>query len=288
MAGMDKLSFRPRRSAPLAALATALLSFLSPPLIADARAQDRFEIQVYDSEVAEAGEAGLELHSNFTFKGSKVTSPEGELPTQQVLRLTLEPHLGVFGWGEIGGYFQTAVRPEGSLDFAGFKLRFKAKWPEKLLGGVVGLSVNAELSRVPAAYEANVWATELRPAIDARLGRFYASFNPIIATDLQGTLAGHPQFEPAGKVTFFILPALSVGAEYYAAFGPIDSFLPLGEQSHRGYAIVDFSTEHLDLNAGLGRGWGTAEPWVAKMIFGIHPKSAVVERPGEAAGHAAR
>jgi hypothetical protein len=254
--------------------ALALLCALWPQR---ARAQDRFEIQVYDSEVARAGEVGLELHTNYVVAGARGTSPEGELATRHVLHLTAEPHLGVFGWGEAGAYLQSAVRPEGQVDFAGFKLRFKAKWPEKLFGGVVGLALNVELSRVPASYEANVWGTEVRPIIDARAGALYASVNPIVATDLQGPLAGHPQFEPAVKLAVFVAPQLALGAEYYAALGPVDAFLHASEQNHRLYGVLDLVTDYVDLNLGLGRGLGTAEPWVAKAIFGFHAKGAPPE-----------
>ena len=254
------------RSSGCLGLFVALASFA-------AAAQDRFEIQVYDSEVAEAGHFGLELHTNYVLTGSRATSPDGALATEHVLHTTLEPHLGVFGWGELGGYLQGALRPGGSFDYAGLKLRFKAKWPRKFFDDRLGLSINFELSRIPARYEPNVWGSEIRPAIDLRLGPVYASMNPIVTTDLQGPLAGHPQFEPALKLAIFARPELSIGSEYYAALGPFDSVLPAAEQNHRLYGVVDFASEYFDLNFGVGRGFGSAEPWVAKAIFGIHPRA---------------
>jgi hypothetical protein len=248
-----------------------------------ASAQDRFEIQVYDSEVAEAGQFGLELHTNFVFAGGREPSPEGELPTEHVLHATLEPHVGLFGWAELGAYLQSALRPGGSFDYAGVKLRFKAKWPEKFFNGALGLALNVELSRIPAAYEANVWGTELRPIIDLRVGPVYGAVNPIIGTDLQGSLAGHPQFDPAFKLAYFARPELSFGGEYYAALGPFDSLLPAAQQKHWLYAVLDFAGDSLDLNFGLGRGFGAADPWVAKAIFGIHPKISAPSRTPEGA-----
>ncbi len=236
-----------------------------------AAAQDRFEIQVYDTEVAEAGRIGIELHTNYVFRGSRSSSPEGELPTEHVLHATLEPHLGVFGWGELGGYLQSALRPDGSFAYAGVKLRFKAKWPAKFFGDRLGLAINFEVSRVPAAYEPNVWGTEVRPVLDLRVGRIYGSVNPIIAIDLQGPQAGRPQLEPAFKLAVFALPSLSFGGEYYAAFGPFDGLLPAAQQNHRLYGAVDFAGSLFDVNLGVGRGFGSAEPWVAKAILGFHP-----------------
>lgn len=236
---------------------------------AAAHGQDRFEIQVYDSEVAREGEPGLELHLNYVASGNPVA--EGaELPANHVLHTTLEPHLGLFGWAELGGYLQGALRPDGSYAYAGAKLRFKAKWPAKLFG-FLGLAVNTELSLIPEAYEANRWGSEVRPIVDARIGPVYASVNPILATDLAGPLAGHPQLEPAAKLMVFVVPALAVGAEYYGGFGRVDSPLPRAEQDHHLYGVFDFASAWFDLNVGVGRGFGTGERWVAKAIFGIHP-----------------
>jgi hypothetical protein len=218
-----------------------------------ASAQDRFEIQVYDSEVAQAGQLGLELHTNYVFKGSRSTSPEGELATEHVLRATLEPHIGLFGWGELGAYLQSALRPGGAFDYAGVKLRFKARWPEKFFDDRLGLALNVEV-------------------IDLRVGPFYGSVNPIISIDLRGPAAGHPQFQPAAKLAVFVRPDLSVGSEYYAAFGPLDALLAAGEQNHYLYGVVDFTSAYVDFNVGLGRGFGGAEPWVAKSIFSFHPQ----------------
>ena len=244
-----------------------------------AAAQDRFEIQVYDSEVAEAGHFGLELHTNYVVRGSRTTSPEGELPTEHVLHATLEPHLGVFGWGELGGYLQSALRPDGSLDYAGAKLRFKARWPAKFLDGSLGLAINFELSRIPGAYEPNVWGTEVRPVVDLHLGLLYLSFNPIVTTDLQGAQAGKPHSEPALKIAVFPRPELALGVETYSVLGPFERLLPVAQQSHRLFAVVDFSSDWFDFNLGVGRGLGSADPWVAKTIVGIHP-------PGTPASHA--
>jgi hypothetical protein len=230
---------------------------------ARASAQDRFEIQVYDSEVAAAGEPGLELHLNYVARGSAETN--------HLLHLTLEPHLGVFGWGEAGGYLQGALRPDGSFDYGGAKLRFKLKWPEKILGGALGLAANFELSLVPERYEENRWGSEVRPIIDARIGPVYASFNPILSTDLAGPLAGHPQFEPAAKVAFFLLPQLSIGPEYYAGLGPLDSLLPSASQSHALYGVLDFAGRYFDLNLGAGHGFAAGDEWVVKAIVGVHP-----------------
>jgi len=232
-------------------------------------AQDKFEIQVYDSHIDPILAPRVELHLNYFPSGLRETSPDGELPTDHVARYTLEPQTGLTDWCEVGGYFQTALRPEGSFDFAGVKLRFKARLPEQLWN-VVGLALNTEVSYVPHGYEAQRWGSELRPIIDLRLGRFYAAINPILSIDWTGPEAGIPQLEPAAKVSVDLFSGLALGSEYYAGLGPIDGFLPTREQTHALYAVLDWAASFIDLNFGVGYGGlGAGERWVAKAIVGV-------------------
>ncbi|WP_208645555.1 hypothetical protein [Mucilaginibacter endophyticus] len=53
------------------------------------KAQDNYEIQVYGSETIEKGKTMLEIHSNFTLKGSQSVS-NGEFPTNHVEHETIE------------------------------------------------------------------------------------------------------------------------------------------------------------------------------------------------------
>src|SRR5438874_985428 len=114
------------------------------------------------------------------------------------------------------------LRRGGDLAFAGAKLRVKVRWPERVRERRIVLALDGELSAVPARFEPNVWGSELRPIVDLSVGRFYAAVNPILATDLQGTLAGHPRLEPAAKLAIKLDDASSLGIEGYGAFGPID------------------------------------------------------------------
>ena len=91
------------------------------------RAQDPFEIQVDDPETAAPGEIGLETHLNEVIAGRRTTSPDGEAPTHRVFHATLEPHLGVTDFMELGMYLQSAVRPGFGFDWSGFKLRAKVR-----------------------------------------------------------------------------------------------------------------------------------------------------------------
>jgi hypothetical protein len=240
-----------------AALAAAVVLGLAP---AAARAQDRFEIQVYDVETAPRGETGIEVHANHAI----VDGAPDEA------HLTFEPHLGLAPWAELGGYFQTAIDTAGDGGYAGVKLRMKLRWPRRVWDDQIGLALNGEVSAVPSRYEPAVWGSELRPVIDLQLGRLYASVNPILGVDLRGALAGRPQLEPAAKVAIRIDDAIAVGVEGYAALGPIDD---LGsERVTRVLAAVDVRGSWWDLNAGAGPAWGSPDRAVVKIIVGFHPR----------------
>lgn len=221
------------------------------------RAQDAFEIQVYDSETAPPGGVGIETHLNHQ---------------DSLTHLTFEPHLGLASWAELGGYFQTAFRPSGQLDFAGVKLRAKLRLPRKLWD-VVGLSLNGELASIPAEYEANRFGGEVRPIVDVRVGRFYASVNPIVSLSFAGPLAGRPEFEPCAKAAVAVADWLALGPEYYAALGPFDHLDPAADQVHRIFGTVDLSHEagpfKLGANLGVGYGLAAGEKWIGKAILSL-------------------
>lgn len=224
-----------------------------------AQAQDEFEIQVYDATTAHEGEVGVELHLNHHL----IDGAANQTHT------TFEPHYGIYEWLELGGYLQASESRGERPEFAGVKLRLKARMPHRYWNDRIGLALNGELSIVPARFEANVYGSELRPVVELRDGHFYASVNPIIGTDLDGTLAGHPQFEPCAKLAYFWSPAFGLGVEGYGAFGPIDD---LGsEQVERGFVTFDYVGRTFDLNVGVGLTHGIGDHPIGKLIFGIHP-----------------
>ena len=234
-------------------------------------AQDAFEIQVYNSETAAPGQMGAELHLNHFVVGS--TAFEGvERPTNHATHLTIEPHVGIADWCEAGAYISTAFRGDGTFDYAGIKVRFKARLPHKLWG-VVGLSLNQELSATRADYEAGQFAWEIRPIIDVDWKRLYVAANPIIAVPLGGALKGQPEFEPGLKVAVRLLPFLAVGAEYYAALGPIAHPALPADQVHRLFGALDldwrWGRELFEVNLGVGYGFTGREKWIAKLIVAV-------------------
>ena len=74
-----------------------------------AKAQGNYEIQVYGSELVDPGKTMVELHSNFTFEGSKSTT-DGTYPTNHQLHETIEITHGFSDWFETGFYIFTSSK----------------------------------------------------------------------------------------------------------------------------------------------------------------------------------
>ena len=215
-----------------------------------AAAVDAFEIQVYDGTANEAGEAGLELHVNGAPDGTR-DAPPPEIPAHHLVHMTLEPSFGLTRSWEIGGYLQTALRPDGQYDFAGAKLRSKLVTQS----GAVRLGINIEVSALPRAYDRERFGAELRPILAGESARW-------------ATAA--PGFEPAAMGVFKIARVASFGLEYYGDLGPVSSPERPSAQQHYIFEVANLlALPWFELNAGVGEGLTSASSrLIVKVILG--------------------
>jgi len=249
---------------PSAVLGALCVLLVSRP----ARALDTFEIQVYDGTANAVGVPGIELHLNDWATGHR-TATAPELPLNGQFHATLEPSFGLFPFWEVGAYLQSALRADGTFDYAGVKLRSKfvtppgwnARWR---------FGFNLEVSYVPATDDRDRWAAELRPIAAWQDARWLFAFNPIVDQSLAGSGASDgPSFEPAFKVARS-LGLFALGFEYYGSLGPMAAPPRLADQAHYLYEVIDWlSVDHLEINAGFGEGLTTASAGiVVKAILG--------------------
>lgn len=257
-------------AAPLLALALT---------VSPARALDSFEIQVYEDEVNAPGQLGLEVHSNFVFKGQTQPAYEGQLVDQGAARFTLEPALGVTDFFELGMYLQGVGAPDRGFQFGGMKVRGKFVVPKRFELPVF-LGLNVELGKVPAIVEQNGWANEFRPIIGYRNGWVLVDANPIIGYALSGPNAFQPDFEPAGKVAINTQQGFELGVEYYASLGMFQTgFVPLAMQEHVVFGTFDLAKSASatgddespwEVNVAVGHGLtaSTGPEWLVKSIVG--------------------
>ena len=233
-------------------------------------AQTNYEIQVYPGETLEKGVTMVELHSNFTFKGSTATD-DGTAPTNHAWHETIEITHGFTDWFETGFYIFTSYNQYGTgYGWVGDHIRPRARipaswhWP-------VGVSLSAEFGYQRALYSPDTWSLELRPIIDKTIGPWYLSFNPTVDRSFHGPgVSSGLVFSPNFKLGYDVTKKVNVGFEYYGSLGPITGFDPLREQQQQLVPSIDLNlSKNWEFNAGVGVGITHAtDHLLVKFILG--------------------
>jgi len=244
-----------------------------------AHALDPFEIQVYDGTANETWVPSVELHANRVFSGLTTATPPLLAQNQQT-HFTLEGALGIGRGFELGLYLQSAVRADGTFDYAGTKLRLKwvtTDWfhPNWRLGA------NVELALLPEQYDVDRWSAELRPIAAWENQRWVFAINPIIGIPLAGqSFKEGPTFEPAAMAKVKIAGRIALGLEYYGSIGPIAHPSDGSAQEHYLFEAFDLlDVGNLELNVGVGEGLTRgSNALVGKMIVGWTFESKPAER----------
>jgi hypothetical protein len=233
------------------------------------RAQDNFEIQVYDAETMEPGKTMFEFHNNFVVNGSK-TMVNGVYPTEDAFHETLEITHGWTPWFETGWYTFTAIGSNYGWQYVGTHLRPKVRVPEKL-HWPVGVALSTEFGYQRRIFSEDTWTIELRPIVDQKIGPWYWSFNPTFDHSFVG-LNAHKGwgFSPNLKLGYDITKKVSAGFEYYGSLGPVGNFDPIGAQMQQIFPVIDLNlSPKWEINFGVGVGLtaGT-DHLIVKTIIG--------------------
>jgi hypothetical protein len=262
-----------------------LMAIACPPLYA----QDNYEIQVYGYDTVAPGRTMVELHSNYTFEGSK-TSQQGVLPTEHQTHLTVEITEGWTEWFETGFYIFTSYGPGQGYKWVGDHIRPRVRVPEKW-HWPVGVSLSTEFGYQRPIFSADTWTLEIRPIVDKQWKSWYLSFNPALERSLHGPgVSEGVVFSPDFKVAYSVTRKLSAGLEYYGSLGPITGFYPGYLQQHQIVPTIDYdfgpnwefnlglcvgvtrSTDHLLVKMIIGRRFRFITPRVPRILK-AHPAS---------------
>ncbi|MDP9054470.1 MAG: transporter [Acidobacteriota bacterium] len=242
-----------------------LSAFAACPLLA----QENYEIQVYGSETMAPGRTMVELHSNYTFAGSKRIM-DGMVPTEHALHETVEITQGINDWFETGFYIFTSYNPGYSYGWVGDHIRPRVRVPESWKWPV-GVSLSAEFGYQRAKYSPDTWTLELRPIVDRQIGRWYLAFNPTVDRSFHGPgVSSGVVFSPNFKVGYDFTKKINAGLEYYGSLGPVTGFDPLNQQQQQIVPAIDLNlSPDWEFNAGLGVGvtHGT-DHLILKFIIG--------------------
>ena len=250
-------------------LRTLLLSVLFLLIFSGLKAQDNYEIQVYGSETVDSGRTMVELHSNYTFNGSKAIA-DGQFPTNHVFHETIEITHGWTPWFETGFYIFNSIGSDGRTAYVGSHIRPRVAAPESWKWPV-GVSISFEFGFQKKEFSANTSSLEIRPIIDKKWGGLYVSFNPT----LDQSFAGPDEhrgliFSPNLKWSYDVTKAVALGLEYYGSTGPFFNYDPIQQQQHQLFAAIDLNTSpNWEFNGGFGLGLTNAtDKAIFKIIIG--------------------
>src|SRR5882757_4667535 len=232
---------------PLCIAGALLAAFLC---VTPARAQDNTEIQVYGSDLVAPRETMVEIHSNFTVKGTK-TVVDGVLPTNHAEHETLEITHGFTSWFETGFYVFSTIQPDGGWMWVGDHIRPRVAIPDSW-HWPVGLSLSTEFGYQQRNFSTDTWTWEIRPIIDKKMGRWYLAFYP------------------TAKVSYDFTKKIAGGIEYYGALGPITDFDPVHDQQQQIFPSIDLNVSpNWEFNFGVGVGATSAtDHLIVKCIVG--------------------
>ena len=228
-------------------------------------AQADDEIQVYNAEIAELGQWTVQQHLNYAIDGRKQPEFPGELIPNHTLNGTPEWAYGVTPWFELGFYAPFAVDNNGFHSDAG-KIQFLFVTPEAAKKEFF-YGINFEFGYGTEVFSQTRINMEIRPIVGWRRGDYEFIINPIL--DVGFGENGSVDFVPSVRFAKKVKEDVSVGFEYYAAFGPVQHFLPLQEEGHNLYGVVDFKVGRFDVEAGVGVGFTRgSDRLMTKLIIG--------------------
>lgn len=234
-----------------------------------AAAQDNYEIQVYGADTVEPGHTMLELHSNFTFDGSK-TFQNGLFPTEHALHETFEITHGITDWFEVGFYIFTSERSGQGIDWVGDHIRPRFRIPEKW-HWPVGLSLSNEIGYQRRFFSPDTWTWEIRPIVDKQIGKWYLAFNPSLDRSFHGQSVNKGvEFSPNFTVGYDFTKKINGALEYYGQLGPVTGFDPVAQQEQQIFPAINLNVSpKWEINLGVG--WGlthSTDHLIAKGIVG--------------------
>ncbi len=232
-------------------------------------AQGSYEIQVYGSDLVDPGATMVELHSNFTFQGSK-TVIDGMYPTEHQEHETVEITHGFSDWFETGFYIFTSADTRVGWQWVGDHIRPRVRVPESW-HWPVGVSLSTEIGYQRAVYSPDTWTIEIRPIVDKTIGKLYLCFNPTVDRSFHGpSVSEGLVFSPNVKVGYDVTKVFNTGVEYYGSVGPITGFDPLREQMQQIFAVTDLNfSPNWEFNFGVGVGMTAgSDHLLVKMIIG--------------------
>jgi hypothetical protein len=223
------------------------------------------EIQVYDAEIADPGVLNLMLHNNFTPDGLRTPRFPGGLVPNGTLNGVPEWAYGVTDWFEQGLYLPVySLSSNNGPVLDGFKVRELFVVPHAA-ERTFFFGINFEFSYNAKYWDENRYTSEIRPIIGWHLGKFDLILNPIFDNSWKGF--NQLDFAPSARIAYNISKTWAVAVEQYSDFGVIKHFLPVDQQSQQLFGVVDYKSDAINVEAGVGFGLTQASDRVVVKLM---------------------
>jgi hypothetical protein len=230
------------------------------------------EIQVYMDEISPKGHFGLDVHVNYVADGVKTFDYAGQQQSLHRVRITPEWSWAVGDTLELGAYLPLATISDGDFKVDGAKLRLKFVAPRPENSDWFW-GANFEIGKVAERIDINPWNAEAKGIIGARKGPWTMALNTNFGWVVDGPDKGDGVgLEIATKLSYAIAPDFAIGVESYNDVGEVSHLGgDLTRLEHSTYVTFDRSFGDWELNFGVGKGYGDANPdeWIVKAIIGI-------------------
>jgi len=210
------------------------------------------EIQVYDAGIADPGVFNLMVHTNFTPDGLETPRFPGGLVPDGTLNGVPEWAYGVTDWFEQGLYLPLySLSSNDGPVLNGFKVRELFVTPHAA-EQTFFYGINFEFSYNAKHWDPDRYTSEIRPIIGWHLGKFDFIVNPIFDNSWKGL--NNLDFAPSVRLAYNLSKTWAVAVEQYSDFGVVRHFLGPDQQSQQLFAVVDYKSEAINVEAGLGFG----------------------------------
>lgn len=227
------------------------------------------EIQVYMNEFNDPHQLGLDVHVNYVPSGDRTPDYTGAEIGVHRLRVTPEFAYALDRHFELGAYLPlTTLDHTGTFRVEGAKLRLKWMGSHTSHGFFYGL--NYELGRVDHKLDQNPWNNEIKLIGGWEGDKWIIAANTNIDFAVSGPAKGPADIELATKVGYKLTRATTIGFESYNGIGTVRNFGAVSASDQASYLVVDTRIGAWDLNAGVGKGYGTnKDDVIVKFVIGV-------------------
>jgi hypothetical protein len=224
------------------------------------------EIQVYDADIYAPGQFSLQLHNNCTPIGRTTPDLGAGIVPNHTLNGVPEWAYGVTDWLELGAYVPVySWTGNGRFLIDGAKLRAEFVVPHAQDRNFF-YRVNFEISFNAHYWEQTRNSGEIRPIIGGRIGPVDLIVNPILDTSFRGL--GSLTFAPASRIAYNFWESWAAAVEHYADYGRLNGLAPLSRQQQLVFAAVDYKSDPLSVEFGIGHGFTAAsDSVILKLIL---------------------